>query len=99
MSTTTRLAQAREELAAFRTTRAHYEARRAEARALEAEQERPQDRMRFALRAVDARMVIEMADKEIARLVAEIARLEAEQPVVLTAEQLAAVDDTAGLAS
>ena len=91
-----RLAQAHEDLSAARAARAHAQAARDEARAMEAEQERPQDRTRYALRAVSARMAIDAADKDIARLTAEIASLEA-PPVVLTAEQCLAVDDTAGL--
>lgn len=97
MSTTTRLAQAREDLSAARAARAHAQSARDEARAMEAEQEIPQRRMQYAMHAVSARMAMNEADKDIARLTAEIAALEAERPVVLTAEQMAAVDDTAGL--
>ena len=104
MSITTQLARAREDLSAARAARSHAVSQREEARAMEAEQVRLQDRSRYALRAASARMHIEAIDKEIAALMTEISDLETAQaaslrPVVLTEQQMRAADDMAGIES
>lgn len=98
-----RLAQLNAQLAEARTHREYYDRVATEARDQADEQDRPQARDAYMAHSMRLRGQAVGWANRVHELVKEISALEASSvqaaPVVLSRDQLAAVDDTAGIAA